>query len=44
MTMLASWVGVHTHGITSAYIVSDSRFSMGNKHFDHGRKTFASYR
>lgn len=44
MTMLASWVGIDTHGITSAYIVSDSRFSMGNKHFDHGRKTFASYR
>lgn len=44
MTMLASWVGVDTHGISSAYIVSDSRFSIGNRHFDHGRKTFASYR
>ena len=44
MTLLASWVGVDTHGISSAYIVSDSRFSIGNKYFDHGRKTFACYR
>lgn len=44
MTMLTSWVGVDTHGISSAYIACDSRFSIGANHFDHGRKTFASYR
>ena len=44
MTMLASWVAMDPHGISSAYIVSDSRFSTGSKYFDHGRKTFASNR
>lgn len=43
MTMLASWVGIDTHGVTSAYIVSDSRFSWGNNNtFDYGKKVFAS--
>lgn len=47
MTMLASWVGVDSHGVSSAYIISDSRFSWsyGGKilsQFDHGRKVFAS--
>ena len=43
MTMLASWVGIDTHGICSAYIVSDSRFSWNkNQYFDYGKKLFAS--
>ncbi len=43
MTMLASWVGVDTHGTASAYIVSDSRISWNNNsNFDHGKKVFAS--
>lgn len=43
MTMLASWVGIDTHGATSAYIVSDSRFSWSRReHFDYGKKVFAS--
>ena len=43
MTMLASWVGIDTHGIGSAYIVSDSRFTWNNNtFFDYGKKVFAS--
>ena len=43
MTLLASWIGVDTHGPTSAYMVSDSRISWGlNSKFDYGRKVFAS--
>lgn len=43
MTMLASWLGVDNHGPTSAYIVSDSRFTWSNSHiYDNGRKVFAS--
>lgn len=42
--MVVSWIGVDSHSTSSAYIVSDSRFSCGKKHFDHGRKTFASYK
>ena len=47
MTLLASWIGVDTHGPTSAYIVSDSRISWEknkNKldHFDQAKKVFAS--
>lgn len=43
MTMLASWVGVDTHGPTSAYIISDSRISWNeHENFDHGKKVFAS--
>ena len=43
MTMLASWVGVDTHGVSSAYIISDSRISWEAKDFfDHGKKVFAS--
>lgn len=45
MTMLASWIGIDTHGPTSAYIVSDSRFSWStNETFDYGKKVFASKR
>lgn len=44
--MLASWIGVDPHGLTSAYIISDSRFSWqinnSYKTFDYGRKVFAS--
>lgn len=43
MTLLASWAAIDTHGISSAYIVSDSRISWGNKkYFDFGKKVFAS--
>lgn len=43
MTLLASWIGVDTHGPTSAYIVSDSRISWGTRSvFDYGKKVFAS--
>lgn len=43
MTLLASWIGVDTHGPTSAYIVSDSRFSWGTtKSYDYEKKVFAS--
>ena len=43
MTMLVSWIGIDTHGPTSAYIAADSRISwnMTNK-FDFGKKVFAS--
>lgn len=43
MTMLASWVGIDTHGPASAYIISDSRISWNEQeNFDHGKKVFAS--
>lgn len=43
MTLLASWAAIDTHGISSAYIVSDSRISWENKkYFDFGKKVFAS--
>lgn len=43
MTLLASWIGIDTHGPTSAYIVADSRISWGdNTYFDYGKKLFAS--
>lgn len=43
MTMLASWIGIDTHGPTSAYIVSDSRLSWNsNTIFEYGKKVFAS--
>ncbi|MGD9126789.1 MAG: hypothetical protein PVH19_05360 [Planctomycetia bacterium] len=42
MTLLVSWIGVDTHGTTSAYIAADSRISWNNlAKFDHGRKVFA---
>jgi len=42
MTLLASWIGVDTHGTASAYIAADSRVTWGNvAAFDHGRKVFA---
>lgn len=44
--MLASWIGIDTHGIGSAYIVTDSRFSWcttkTNHVYDFGKKVFAS--
>lgn len=46
MTMLASWVGIDTHGIASAYLLADSRFTWDlgcrNEHFDYGKKVFFS--
>ena len=43
MTMLASWVGVDTHGPASAYIISDSRISWNERdNFEHGKKVFAA--
>ena len=43
MTLLASWIGVDTHGPTSAYIVADSRITWNQgKYFDYGKKVFAS--
>ena len=43
MTMLASWIGIDTHGPTSAYIISDSRISWDKEdRFEHGKKVFAS--
>ena len=45
MTLLASWVGIDTHGPASAYIVSDSRISWGQTaFFDYAKKVFASKR
>ena len=39
MTLLVSWIGVDTHGPTSAYIVADSRISWGlNSYFDYAKK------
>lgn len=41
MTLLVSWMGVDTHGVSSAYIATDSRLSWGKKYtFDHAVKTF----
>ena len=31
MTLLVSWIGVDTHGTSSAYITTDSRISWGIK-------------
>lgn len=48
MTMLASWVGVDTHGQSSAYIVSESRISWHDEqnhkdyYYDFGKKVFAA--
>lgn len=43
MTLLVSWIGIDTHGPTSAYIVSDSRITWRkNTYFDYGKKVFAS--
>ena len=47
MTMLVSWIGVDQRGASSAYIMSESRFSWGLNgkilsRFDYGRKVFAS--
>ncbi len=43
MTMLVSWIGIDTHGVSSSYIISDSRFTWQKNHkFDFGKKVFAS--
>lgn len=45
MTLLVSWIGVDTHGTSSAYIAADSRITWGDTaNFDHGRKVFAFQR
>ena len=48
MTTIVVWVGIDSHGPSSAYIASDSRFSWRSQNridaWDHGRKTFASVR
>ena len=42
MTLLVSWIGVDTHGTSSAYIAADSRISWrSTANFDYGRKVFA---
>ena len=42
MTLLVSWIGVDSHGTSSAYIAADSRISWGIRaNFDYGRKVFA---
>ena len=42
MTLLASWIGIDTHGPSSIYIASDSRISWSSKEkYDYGRKVFA---
>ena len=42
MTLTHSWIGVDTHGTSSAYIAADSRISWMHKiTFDHGRRVFA---
>lgn len=42
MTLVVSWIGVDTHGISSAYIASESRISRKNSgNFDYGRKVFS---
>jgi len=44
MTLIVSWVGIDTHGLTSAYIASDSRVSwssLGRK-YDGCRKIYHS--
>lgn len=45
MSLIVSWIGIDTHGITSAYIASESRITWpdGN-HFDHCKKVYASSR
>ncbi len=43
MTLLASWIGVDTHGPSSAYIVADSRITWSQvQYYDYGKKVFAS--
>ena len=43
MTLVVSWIGKDTHGVTSSYIISDSRFTWTDKqYFDYGKKVFAS--
>jgi len=45
MSLIVSWIGVDTHGTTSAYIAGDSRITWkGLGYFDYGRKVFASSR
>jgi len=42
MSLVVAWLGVDTHGPSSAYIAADSRISWNNNiHYDYGRKVFA---
>lgn len=42
MTLVVTWLGVDTHGPSSAYIASDSRITWGKLgNFDYARKVFA---
>jgi len=44
MSLIVSWIAVDTHGVSSAYIASESRISWSDRHpidsFDSCRKTF----
>lgn len=43
MTLVVSWIGIDTHGMTSAYIAGESRISWNSeKYFDFGKKVFSS--
>lgn len=45
MTSLIAWIGVDSHGPSSAYLASDSRITWpGGGTWDHGRKLFACRR
>lgn len=41
--MMASWIACDPHGVSSAYIVSDSRITWDAKtYYDYAKKVFAS--
>lgn len=43
MSLVIAWIGIDTHGITSAYIASESRVSWnGKKYYDACKKVFHS--
>ncbi len=45
MSLVVAWIGIDTHGPTSAYIASESRLTWNNNlHYDGCRKTFFSKR
>lgn len=41
MSVLVVWRNIVNGRVTSVYMASDSRFSFGQHHFDHGKKVFA---
>lgn len=41
MSVLVVWRNIVNERVTSVYMASDSRFSFGQHHFDHGKKVFA---